>query len=548
MYLSLKHKIVLITTATLFIGIGSTTVFNSIYFSREYSKAIHTRTIALGKLLKNQLDTVLGFDISIDDLVGFEDQCQNLVNNNKDIAYAMVLSTEGEVLFHNDTSQHGQVITDSAILQKLNSRKDSRLVCTIQGDEYRDFIIPVFGEHNEHIGAVRVGFPSNLIANKTKSMIFFSSSFATAFLVFCIVLLVVLLHFWISKPFRLLVSAIHSVRQKGTSSYKLLKLEDGDEIGKLASGFNQMVLEIRQYNQKIENHMKNLERKVKERTLDLEQTNAQLNLDILKRKKTEKELIQAYNDLKSTQAQLIQSSKLASIGELASGVAHELNQPLTVIRANAQFVMRNIDRELGIDMLTKQIKQIEKNTKRMMNIIDHLRSFSRHTETDFIPVDINQVINDCFMMIGEQLRLKNIESVVDLFPYLPMVQGNHNQLEQVFLNLLANAKDAILSQKTSTPKRIEIVTRVAGTGNGENAVEIMIKDTGSGIETEALEKIFDPFFTTKETGKGTGLGLSISYGIVKDHGGEIWLSETSKKGTTFQIHIPVTQTENKGAT
>lgn len=544
MHLSLKFKIATISAVILFLGIGATTIFNSIYFLREYSKAIHAKTLTLGKMLKHQLDSVLGYDIPLNNLVGFEEQCQNLVDNHKDIEYAMVVNTTGEILFHNYSFQQDHVITDPAILQKIISQKQVNHKCTINAVEYCDFIIPVFGKHGEHIGAVRVGFPSKLIADKTKSMIFFSFGIAIVFLCFCIVLLVVLLYFWISKPFRLLVSAMHNVRQEGTTSYKLLQLDSNDEIGQLASGFNQMVLELRQYNEKIENHMEDLEQKIKDRTIVLEQTNEQLKLDIHKRKKAEKNLIKAYNDLKSTQAQLIQSSKLASIGELAAGIAHELNQPLTVIRANAQFLMRNLEKGLSQDELTEQMKSIDKNTKRMMNIINHLRSFSRHAETDFISVDINNVINDCFMMIGERLRLKNIELIKNFEPNLPMVQGNYNQLEQVFLNIIANARDAVDSEETAASKRIEIFTKAVC--NGIDVVEIIVKDTGGGISDESIGRVFDPFYTTKEVGKGTGLGLSISYGIVKDHEGEIWVSETSEKGTEFKIRIPFRQTAKQG--
>jgi signal transduction histidine kinase len=539
MFFSLKYKIATISVLILIMGIGSTTFFNSIYFSREYSKAIYERTLTLGKMLKDQLDSVLKYDIPLNDLVGFEEQCQSLVENHKDIIYAMVVNTTGEILFHNYSFQQGHVITDSAILKKISSQKQINHTCTINGDEYRDFIIPVLGKHGEHIGAVRVGLPSKLIADKTKSMILHSFGFAAFFLCFCIVLLVSLLNFWISKPFRLLVSSIHDVRTKGTTSCKLLQLDSKDEIGQLASGFNQMVVEIRLNNEKIDNHMKELEQKIQDRTIVLEQTNEQLKLDIQRREEAEENLVEAYNHLRSTQAQLIQSSKLASIGELASGIAHELNQPLTVIRGSAQLLLRNIEKGLSRDYLVEQMKNTEKNTKRMMNIINHLRSFSRHTETHYMPVDINQVINDCFMMIGEQLRLRNIELIKMFAPDLPKINGNYNQLEQVFLNMISNARDAVDSVETAASKRIEIVTQTVG--NGPDAVDIIIKDTGVGISGKSIEKVFDPFYTTKEVGKGTGLGLSISYGIVKDHGGDIWVSETSKDGTTFVIRIPFRQ-------
>jgi signal transduction histidine kinase len=146
-------------------------------------------------------------------------------------------------------------------------------------------------------------------------------------------------------------------------------------------------------------------------------------------------------------------------------------------------------------------------------------------------------------MIGEQLRLRNIEVIQDLSNDLPKVHGDANQLEQVFLNLLTNARDALESKfeaqgsVAELQNKIVITTHVSGDVNDK--VEILFKDTGSGMLQEALKDIFDPFYTTKEVGKGTGLGLSISYGIIQDHKGEIDVAETGPEGTTFRISLPV---------
>ena len=292
-------------------------------------------------------------------------------------------------------------------------------------------------------------------------------------------------------------------------------------------------------------------------------------------------LKQAYEELKSTQAQLIQSGKLASIGELASGVAHELNQPLMAIRGTAQLLIRNLRKNnFSMDELVVKLEPIERNTKRMMNIINHLRIFSRQPLPNFVPLDVNRVIEDSFLIIGEQLRILNIEVEKNLESGLKKIRGEANQLEQVFLNLITNARDAIVSNSTKEmgnsefDGKLEIVTRVAGNGyqisedsitnsglripdlekdqatsheqratNNDQLstrhIEILIKDTGCGIPEGHLKKIFDPFFTTKEVGKGTGLGLSISYGIIKEHNGEINVAETGPEGTTFSIKLPI---------
>ena len=265
------------------------------------------------------------------------------------------------------------------------------------------------------------------------------------------------------------------------------------------------------------------------------------NLEDIVKHRTRK-LKSALDDLQTTQSQLIQSGKLASIGELASGIAHELNQPLMVIRGNAQLMARMHKKsKLDPDQLLTFFDTIERNTKRMILIINHLRSFSRQSTNDFQSVDINQVINDAFLMIGEQMRLRNIETIKNLSEGLPYIKGDPYQLEQVFLNLLTNARDAIDSYHSEgngyrSKKEIVITTRMKN--GGSNMVEILFKDTGCGIASKDMDKIFDPFFTTKDVGKGTGLGLSISYGILQQHGGQLEFVDTSPGNTTLIVVLP----------
>ena len=270
--------------------------------------------------------------------------------------------------------------------------------------------------------------------------------------------------------------------------------------------------------------------------------------DVTDRNLAEESLKEAYRELKRTQAQLVQSGKLASIGELAAGVAHELNQPLMIIRGHAQLTQRNIAKgNIKMDTISKQLEPIERNTKRMMSIIDHLRTFSRQSKAEFNPVDINQVIEDSFLMIGEQLRLRNIVVEKNLDHQLPAISGETNQLEQVFLNLITNARDAITDRAQDTPPEegredhIVISTQLSATN--KECVEILFQDSGGGIPEKDQGNIFDPFYTTKEVGKGTGLGLSISYGIISDHGGKIEILRTGSEGTTFRVLLPIAESQ-----
>jgi PAS domain S-box-containing protein len=264
--------------------------------------------------------------------------------------------------------------------------------------------------------------------------------------------------------------------------------------------------------------------------------------DITVRKALEEGLQKSYDDLKNLQTQLVQSGKLASIGELAAGVAHELNQPLMVIRGTAQLIERAA-RKGGLtpEALPTQLEPIDRNTKRMTRIINHLRNFSRQSEMEFTPVEINHVIEECFLLIGEQLKLRDIVVERDLAPDLPKIRGDANQLEQVIVNLLGNSRDAVTEAREKAaaegrearPGRIVIITRLV-----KNTVEVLIRDTGGGIPADKISRIFDPFFTTKAAGRGTGLGLSISYGIIKDHEGEIEVAATGPEGTTMRLLLP----------
>jgi len=354
----------------------------------------------------------------------------------------------------------------------------------------------------------------------------------------------------IVRPIKFLSAATKRLAD-GNWEVKIPRLSS-DEIGELAGSFNQMAraLEdreetLKEKKEELHKSHDKLEKRVEERTAQLSQANEKLKGEIEERKRTEEALKQTLQNLKSTQAQLIQSAKLASIGELSSGVAHELNQPLMVIRSTAQFTQRAIKKnQVGKDELKGQLKKIERNTKRMMNIIKHLRTFSRQSSLNFHPVDINEVIENTSLMIGEQLHLHDIEMKKNLTTNLPKIQGDSNQLEQVILNLIINASDAIEAAKNKPQRRIEMVTRISDGVKG--VIEILTKDTGSGISQECLEKIFDPFFTTKKVGKGTGLGLSISHGIIKDHKGEIEVAETGPNGTTFRIKLPIESNEKFG--
>jgi C4-dicarboxylate-specific signal transduction histidine kinase len=239
-------------------------------------------------------------------------------------------------------------------------------------------------------------------------------------------------------------------------------------------------------------------------------------------------------ELRDKQEQLVQAGKLATLGELTTGVAHELNNPLNNI---GLYVGNVIDRihmgELPTESARADLEKAMEQVRKATEIISHLRTFGRAAPVTFEAVDVDEVIERALSLMQEQLRLRAIDVDLDLCPDELVVHGNPIQLEQVFINLLTNARDA-LTEVPEARKKIRIASSLDGDG-----IRIVFEDTGPGIPTEIAKRVFDPFFTTKEVGAGTGLGLSITYSIVKEHGGDISLSKTPGGGATFTVEVPV---------
>jgi signal transduction histidine kinase len=228
--------------------------------------------------------------------------------------------------------------------------------------------------------------------------------------------------------------------------------------------------------------------------------------------------------------QLQQREKLSSIGLLAAGVAHEINTPLTGVSSYTQMLLGMI---AETDPKHKLLEKIHRQTERATGIVNNLLNFSRTgTLTEFNEVDVNHVLDDTLQLLEPQLRQSRIEIVRRYDAMLPTAYGNSGKLQQVFTNLILNARDAI-------PDGGQITLSTA-TDDGES-INIYVADTGIGIAPENVARIYDPFFTTKGVGQGTGLGLAVSYGIVQEHSGHITVQSAPGRGTTFRITLPTVQ-------
>ncbi len=235
---------------------------------------------------------------------------------------------------------------------------------------------------------------------------------------------------------------------------------------------------------------------------------------------------------KSAQLQLIQASKLATLGEMSTSVAHELNQPLAIIRMASGNLRRKLSRgDFDAEELLDKLVKIEAQTARAASIIDHMRMFGREPSESFTPIDVRQAIRDALGLVGEQLRLSEIELATDFPEHCPAVLAHPIQFEQVILNIVTNAIHVIA--ESGVPGRIRVSVKT-----DRSRVNVTIDDNGGGIPEKSLPRLFDPFFTTKDPGKGTGLGLAVSYGIVRDMRGTITATNT-EAGARFTVSVPI---------
>jgi len=254
-------------------------------------------------------------------------------------------------------------------------------------------------------------------------------------------------------------------------------------------------------------------------------------------------LLTTGDDTKRLEAeqQIIQASKMATLGEMATGVAHELNQPLSVIKTASSFFMKKINRKEPIkeEILYTLSQEIDSHVDRATRIINHMRLFGRKSEMTLEKVQVNEILESAFEIFSQQLKVRGIAVVWDLHPDIPPILADPGRLEQVFINLLLNARDAI-EEKCDSLQFVKDMGQITlKTTADDKHVMITVSDTGIGIPPEKLEKIFEPFFTTKKVGKGTGLGLSISYSFIKECQGDIRAVINEAGGSTFILSFPM---------
>lgn len=368
----------------------------------------------------------------------------------------------------------------------------------VVNDWYISAYEPIRDLSGNVVGMLYVGLLEETYAATRNGVI--SSFFAIATFGFA---LVIALTYWITqgltRPIRQMVEATQSIAA-GRFDHPVNVTADG-EIGVLAQSFNGMQKSLREMHDDLEEAARTLEDKVRARS----------------------------EELVKMQARVAQSERLASVGVLAAGVAHEINNPLGGVLALTSLTLEDMPAD---DPNRENLEEVVRQTRRCSEIVRHLLEFSRQHAVSAEEVDVNEVLEKTLALLERQSIFFNITVAKDLAPDLPRIMADRSQLQQVFMNILMNAVQAMDERGT--------ITLASRYDRERDRVELSFRDTGCGIPADRIDRIFDPFFTTNRTGQGTGLGLSIAYGIVTRHHGSIGVASEVGQGTTFTIRLPAT--------
>ncbi len=540
------------------------------------------KSVLIGELQRHgrSLTENLAYNSEIGLLFSDVDGLSKLVDGvaqDEDVLYAVVMTADGGIIAENGLYQYSRLerITQKRFveyLRQLQTADGSRLYDAEDRDGIYDIFAPVFfteeqGPANaaeplsssavsaqsaakpELLGVVVVGISFDR-GTKLLKLLQLQIVGLTLFIVIMALIVARFLVTKISEPIAKLATGTRRIA-RGDLSHEV-EINTEDEIGELAHSFNFMMHELRYSRQELELWAQTLEQRVQERTCEIQEKNRQLT-----------DLVET---MKRIQEQLVHSEKMASLGQLVAGIAHEINNPVNFISSNISPLKQYIadvkeilqryeqmqclqpEQQAEIDILKESldfdflledlddlIRDIETGAVRIKDIVLDLRNFSRLDEAELKTIDIHQSLDTTLNLLGH--LYENRITVHKAYGDIPPVECYAGQLNQVFMNILANAAQAF-----DTKGNVWITTSIQAASKRPGAsprIHIIIRDDGRGIPDDVLPKIFDPFFTTKDVGEGTGLGLSIAYGIIEKHRGDIRVKSHMNEGTEFEIEIPL---------
>jgi two-component system NtrC family sensor kinase len=516
--------------AKLIVSIGLITllifgIFSYVFVSQQ-NKQLINEVFRGASIFSDTVTRSTRYDMLIADREGVHRMIES-IGNQAGVEVVRVFNKEGKIMFSTNKKEMNNYVDKNAEacyichaaerpLERLSTSERSRI---FPGKKHRilAMITPIYNEpdcynaschaHSQEqrvLGVLDIGMSLAEVDNELKRNQAISIFFTLIAILGISSILTLYIHRLVTKPVKQLVNATKTVAL-GNLDVELPR-RTRDEIGQLAVSFNHMIQDLKKAKEKIQAWNIELENKVEERT----------------------------QKLRMAREQLVQSEKMASMGVLASSVAHEINNPLQGILTYIKLMLRILSGE-NVDQ--KKLKDFENYLQLMGNeiqrcgdMVKNLLVFSKQSKLKIQEANINDIIKNSLLLVENKVKIQNIKVVLNLIEKIPLIYCDVKQIQQTLIAMVINSIEAM-----PQGGEIDITTRdIEG-----KQVEITIADTGEGIPRENLKNIFDPFFTTKEAVKSTGLGLFVSYGIIKEHKGTIAVESESGQGTAFHIRLPV---------
>jgi two-component system NtrC family sensor kinase len=456
------------------------------------------------------------------------EQTVQVIGSGSEIQDISIIDKTGKIVYSSRKSEVGLSLDKGSVtcrichkdngnpLSGISESKNWIITADPAGNKILKFVIPVYNESScytarchyhpkekQILGILETNFSTATVDAAIRQNQIGTIFFGGLFIIMISSSLCIILYKFVSKPVSLLDEGMHKLA-KGELDH-VIEIHSKDEMGLLANTFNTMASDIKRYKDNMENWTKALEEEIQKKT---------------------SEIMKAHD-------QLINAEKLASLGRMAAGVAHELNSPLTGIVTFSHLMLKRIPPENTQDV--EDLEVIIEQAERCSKIIKGLLGFSRKTSAEKVFVNINSLTENTIAMVRNQAKFHNIKFNLNFDESIPQIPTDPSQLQQVFINLLINAADAMNERG-----QVTVATRVSSdTASGKKYIEVEFTDSGPGIPEEHLGRVFEPFFTTKPVGKGTGLGLAVSYGIIKKHGGNIFVRSEMGRGASFFVRLPV---------
>lgn len=498
----IRAKVTIISSIVLIISIGVNSFILSSIYKSEHTNSLHQNIAFVGKTLKEKLLTILDLGIPVDEIYGFNEQCREITEKSFSLSYAMVVTLNGKILFHNQSEMTNGMIADPLISNNLLKKTESVLISKVNGEEVHDFFFPVIRDGGKHVATIRIGYPVKLINQKTRKLVIYAVLFAVFLMILSIIVILASLNVFVVNPVKYLANVMQDINSPDTINAMQLQVKSNDELGKLTDTFNKMSLRIHK--------------------------------DYLTRKRFE-------TSLKHAKEQAESGNRAKSI--FLANISHELRTPMHHILSFSRFGMDKTG-QISDERLVDYFTRINKSSHRLMNLLNDLLDLSRleSGKMDYLmkPSDLFRIISEISEEQEINIKIKGLRINIIHPDFSTELICDENKIKQVVFNLLENAVKFTTEQSTITIQ----INKSALIKHSEMIplFEVSIKDQGPGVPSDEIMEIFETFTQSSETktdAGGTGLGLAISKTIVNDHHGQIQAKNNIDVGVTFSFSIPL---------